>query len=258
MVDDNATNRRILEEMLLAWGMVPTVAAGAAEAMQLLCEKHRQGEPYRLVLTDVHMPEIDGFAFAEQIKQHAELGSTVVMMLTSGDRSDAMARCEHLGIAAYLLKPIKQSELLDAIELALGIASPSKDALQALAGQQPRRVGPLHVLLAEDSLVNQKLAVAVLETPGTPGYHRQQRQGGPGGPGGGQVRPDPDGRADAGNGRPGSNGRHPRSRKTDRRPRPDHRDDGPCPQRRPSAVPGGRAWTPTSPNRSMSNSSSIR
>ena len=165
-VDDSATNRRILEEMLLAWGMVPTIVAGATEAMQLLREKHLQGEPYRLVLTDVHMPEIDGFTLAEQIKQHAELGSTVVMMLTSGDRSDAMAKCEHLGIAAYLLKPIKQSELLAAIELALGIASPSGDALQALTRQQPRRVGPLHVLLAEDSLVNQKLAVAVLEIQG--------------------------------------------------------------------------------------------
>ena len=165
-VDDNATNCRILEEMLLAWGMVPTIASGAAEAMQLLREKHRQGEPYRLVLTDVHMPEIDGFTLAEQIKQHAELGSTLVMMLTSGDRSDTMARCEHLGIAAYLLKPIKQSELLGAIELALGITSPSENAVQALSRQQPSRFGPLHILLAEDSLVNQKLAVAVLETQG--------------------------------------------------------------------------------------------
>ena len=165
-VDDNATNCRIIEEMLLAWGMVPTIVSGAAQAMQLLREKHQQGEPYGLVLTDVHMPEIDGFTFAEQIREHADLGSTVVMMLTSGDRSDATARCEHLGIAAYLLKPIKQSELRAAIELALGIVSPSEDALKALARQQPRRIGPLHVLLVEDSLVNQKLAVAVLEIQG--------------------------------------------------------------------------------------------
>ena len=164
VVDDNATNRRILEEILSTWAMSATVVAEASAALNLMREAQAAGTPYRLVLTDAHMPRIDGFTLAEQIKEDSELNSTVVMMLTSEDRPDAVARCEQLGIAAYLLKPIKQSELLEAIKLALGIALPSKEALAALT--RPRRVGPLRILVAEDSPVNQKLASALLETQG--------------------------------------------------------------------------------------------
>ena len=164
VVDDNATNRRILDEVLRSWQMVPITAPSAAAAIKLLLEAQQDGQPYRLVLTDAHMPRVDGFMLAEQIKQDSALGSTVVMMLTSGDRPDDMQRCEELGICAYLLKPIKQSELLEAIEMALGITVP-KAQLLAPAGQ-PRHVGSLHILLAEDSLVNQKLAVALLEGQG--------------------------------------------------------------------------------------------
>ena len=121
VVDDNATNRRILDEVLRSWKVVPTTAPSATEAIRLLLEAQQKGEPYRLVLTDAHMPRMDGFMLAEQIKQDSAMGSTVVMMLTSGDRPEDMQRCEELGISAYLLKPIKQSELLEAIELALGI-----------------------------------------------------------------------------------------------------------------------------------------
>jgi CheY-like chemotaxis protein len=109
------------------------------------------------------MPRMDGFMLAEQIKQDSGLGSTVVMMLTSGDRPDDTQRCEELGISAYLLKPIKQSELLEAIELAVGVTS-VKPELLAPAARPRRRC--LQVLLAEDSLVNQKLAVALLEGQG--------------------------------------------------------------------------------------------
>ena len=166
VVDDNATNCRILEEILSTWNMSATVVDGASAAMDLLREAQTAGMPYRLVLTDAHMPQIDGFMLAGKIKDDTELNSTVVMMLTSEDRPDAVARCEQLGIAAYLLKPIKQSELLEAVKLALGIALPSKDALLALARERPRRVGPLRILVAEDSPVNQKLATALLETQG--------------------------------------------------------------------------------------------
>jgi CheY-like chemotaxis protein len=82
--------------------------------------KELAARDYDLVLTDAQMPEVDGFMLAEQIKQHDQLRSTVVMMLTSGDRPGDLARCEQLGIAAYLLKPIKHSELLEAIELGRG------------------------------------------------------------------------------------------------------------------------------------------
>jgi two-component system, sensor histidine kinase and response regulator len=92
------------------------------------------------------------------------MGSTIVMMLTSGDRPEDGPRCAQLGIGAYLLKPIKQSELLEAIDLALGVAHRSQEA--ASAKRCPRRTGALRILLAEDSLVNQKLAVALLEGEG--------------------------------------------------------------------------------------------
>jgi CheY-like chemotaxis protein len=101
---------------------------------------------------------------AEQIKQDPAMGSTVVMMLTSGDRREDIQRCEELGISAYLLKPIKQSELLEAIELALGITVAKTELLVPAAPS--RQLGNLHILLAEDSLVNQKLAVALLEGQG--------------------------------------------------------------------------------------------
>jgi CheY-like chemotaxis protein len=144
--------------------MVPTTASGALEALELLRQAQEAGEPYRLVLTDAHMPDTDGFTLAERVKQDQELGSTVLMMLTSGDHPHDVARCEELGIAAYLLKPIKQSELLQAIELALGIAAPEHPP--RVPSPPPRPLRPLRVLLAEDSLVNQRLAVGLLEKHG--------------------------------------------------------------------------------------------
>ncbi|NQT15277.1 MAG: response regulator, partial [Planctomycetes bacterium] len=128
VVDDNATNRHILQEMLANWGMKPTSVAGAEEALRLLPEAHRAGEPFTLVLTDANMPNLDGFALAERIKQDPELKSTIIMMLTSGDRPGDTTRCAQLEIASYLLKPVKQSELFDDIVLALGIATAEDEA----------------------------------------------------------------------------------------------------------------------------------
>jgi PAS domain S-box-containing protein len=164
-VDDNATNRRLLEEVLRSWRMVPATAASAREALVMIARAHEAGLPFDLVLTDAHMPEVDGFTLVEQIRRDPSLDSVVVMMLTSGDRPEDMTRCDQLGIAAYLLKPIKQSELLEAIELALGIGSP---AARRTSSEEPprRRIGPLNILLVEDSLINQKLARALLEGEG--------------------------------------------------------------------------------------------
>ena len=128
--------------------------------------------------------------------------------------SDDVSRCEQLGIAAYLLKPIKQSELLDAIKLALGLTAPGKEFRR-----RRRRATvcgrPLHILLAEDSLVNQKLAVALLEGQGHTVDRGQQRERGSGDAEVAGLRPDPDGRADAADGRSGGGGRHsPRKKPT--------------------------------------------
>ncbi len=166
VVDDNATNRRILEEMLRNWGMKPSAVAGASEALAVLRRAYGAGEPFALVLTDANMPDVDGFALAEQIKRDTQLSSTVIMMLTSGDRPGDVTRCEQVGVAAYLLKPIKQSELFDAVAMALGITTPEDEVSQAAVTERPSRIRPLRVLLAEDSLVNQKLAVGLLEKHG--------------------------------------------------------------------------------------------
>jgi len=166
IVDDNATNRRILEEMLRNWEMQPTAVEGAVEALRLMNQAQQEGRPFRLVLSDANMPEIDGFDLARQIKEDSSLGSTVIMMLTSGDRPGDVARCEQLGVAAYLLKPIKQSELFDAIVMALGIAAVEDEGDKTLLAERARRIGPLRVLLAEDSLVGQKLIVGLFESHG--------------------------------------------------------------------------------------------
>jgi signal transduction histidine kinase/CheY-like chemotaxis protein len=165
VVDDNATNRRILEETLRSWKIVPTTVASAGEALVLMRRAATEGTPYHLVLSDGHMPETDGFEFAEQVKQDPAIASSIIMMLTSGDRPDDIAECQRLGIAAYLLKPIKQSELLKAIERATGTMAPKVELAQRELPES-RHVSGLNILLAEDSLVNQKLAVALLEAQG--------------------------------------------------------------------------------------------
>jgi len=167
VVDDNATNQRILEEMLTNWGMKPTVVDGGRAALVEMKRAAVSGEPFPLALLDAMMPEMDGFDLAEQIKQHPELaGATIMMLSSAGQRGDA-ARCRELGIAAYLTKPIKQSDLLDAILTVLHTSSaetrePSLRPQYALPESRRR----LHILLAEDNAVNQRLAVRILEKRG--------------------------------------------------------------------------------------------
>ncbi|MHB0959019.1 MAG: response regulator [Pirellulaceae bacterium] len=166
IVDDNATNRLILEEILGNWRLHPSVAAGVPEAMTMLRAAREAGRPYDLIVTDANMPDVDGFALAEMVKQDTDLGSTVIMMLTSGGRSGDVSRCEELGVASYLLKPVKQSELFDAVAMALGITAAEDAAAVAVSAAPLPHPRPLQVLLAEDSLVNQKLAVGLLEKYG--------------------------------------------------------------------------------------------
>jgi PAS domain S-box-containing protein len=169
VVDDNRTNRRILEGMLLRWHMKPIAVDCAAAALTQLSAALGAGEPYPLILTDMHMPEMDGFALIEQIRQRPELSAATIMMLTSaGHRGDA-ARCQELGVAAYLLKPIRQSELREAVARVLG-AREQEGAIPLITRfslQETREPGAcLRVLLAEDNLVNQRLAVRLLEKRG--------------------------------------------------------------------------------------------
>jgi CheY-like chemotaxis protein len=166
IVDDNATNRLILEEMTRNWGMQPEAVAGAREGIEVLRQAHQAKERVRLVLSDVNMPGVDGLTLTEWIRQDPELADTTVIVLTSGARSEDMKRCDELKIAAHLMKPVKQSELFDAIGLSLGITVPEDEGEEGLGRERGAELPPLHVLLAEDSLVNQKLAIGLMEKHG--------------------------------------------------------------------------------------------
>ncbi len=167
VVDDNATNRRILEEMLTSWRMKPALADSAQAALLALERALESGKPFRLVLTDAHMPEMDGFTLAERIKHHPHLAGATIMMLTSGGQRGDAARCRELGVAAYLTKPIGQSELLDAI-LRVFAAAPQRMQSPVVVTRHSLREARqgLHILLAEDNPVNQRLATRLLEKRG--------------------------------------------------------------------------------------------
>ena len=162
IVDDNATNRQILLEILSNWRMRPEAVNSAGAAMIALEEARQAGRPFALVLLDAHMPEMDGFMLAEKIRQSPEFAGATVMMLTSGGQMGDVARCRELGIAAYLMKPITQSDLFDSVvtALRLAFAGPGKPGLSAGDRKTAR---PLRVLLAEDNPVNQTLALRLLE-----------------------------------------------------------------------------------------------
>lgn len=165
IVDDNATNRLILEEMVTNWGMMPTDVSNAQDAIDLLQEAHANGKPFGIVLSDVNMPEIDGFMLAEKIRKDKTIAQTPILMLTSGGRMGDREKREELGIAANLMKPVKQSELFNSIVRVLGVNS---DESSANRKEKPAisTSAPLKILLAEDSVVNQKLAIGLLEKHG--------------------------------------------------------------------------------------------
>ncbi len=165
VVDDNATNRRILEESLKQWNMKPTMADGGAPALAALDRAKNVGEPFALVILDVQMPGMDGFELAEAIKARPELTGATIMMLTSGGRPGDAARCRELGIAAYMTKPVRQADLRRAIQMALGSA-PREQGETLAAAEGSDAVRPLRILLAEDNPVNQKLAIRLLEKRG--------------------------------------------------------------------------------------------
>lgn len=164
VVDDNGTNRRILEEQLTSWGMNPTVVTSGQEALTTLQQATEKGRPFSLVLLDAHMPHMDGFTVAEFIKENPALAQATIMMLTSGGHPQDAARCRELGIAAYLTKPIKQSDLLNAIMNAL-YRTPAPTQASALSPLSALTKSPyaLRILLVEDNPVNRRLTVLMLE-----------------------------------------------------------------------------------------------
>jgi CheY-like chemotaxis protein len=167
VADDNAANRRIVAELLESSGMKPVLAGSGAEALTRLEEAQAANAPFALIILDCHMPEMDGFDLVEEIRHRPELAGTPIVMLTSaGQRGDA-ARRRELGIAAYLTKPVNQTQLVESIQAALGRQA-AGGAAPAPIMRQSLRPGEskLRVLLAEDNAVNQMLAVRLLEKQG--------------------------------------------------------------------------------------------
>jgi PAS domain S-box-containing protein len=168
IVDDNATNRRILEEMLMSWRMRPASVDGAQAALVALRAAEEAGSPFRLVLSDGLMPVIDGFSLARAIRDDARLSDLRLIMLSSAGLAQGRERAIDAGFSAYLSKPVKQSDLLDAI---IAVFGPPVTVPRA-ARRSPRRPAPrpptraLRILVAEDNPTNQKLVTVVLESRG--------------------------------------------------------------------------------------------
>jgi len=166
IVDDNFTNRRVLHGMLTRWGMRPTAVEGGRAALQALEVAKSTGHPFPLVLVDGQMPDMDGFALAEQIQKDPGLLAVTIMMLTSAGHLGDAARCRELGISAYLVKPIRQTELLDGICQVLNKVSPVKNVSLITRHTLHEDQHRSRILLAEDNAVNQTLAVRLLEKRG--------------------------------------------------------------------------------------------
>jgi two-component system, sensor histidine kinase and response regulator len=168
VVDDNETNRFILQEITGVWGMKPAVASGVDEAIATLEKAQSNGQPIQLVLTDMYMPRRDGFALIEWLRARPEYADVRVMILSSGPTPEHRARAKEMHVASYLTKPVRQSTLFDAIATAIGPAEvlPVAPAAAPASVGQDHGVRPLQILLAEDNPVNQMTATTMLEKLG--------------------------------------------------------------------------------------------
>lgn len=182
VVDDNATNRKILEKILTRWKMNPKVVASGEAALKEIEERFKNGEPFRLVLSDAQMPEMDGFDLVAEIKAKKPFESLPIMMLSSSGEYGDVSRCRDLGVSSYLTKPVTQSRLLDSILSALSADKEeleSKEETENSTTSKVNSIGSaaqetngnghtkkLKILLAEDNLINQRLAQSILERCG--------------------------------------------------------------------------------------------
>jgi two-component system sensor histidine kinase/response regulator len=163
VVDDNLTNRRILERMLDTWGMIVDLAASGQEALELLYKNAKKDVSYPLIIVDGHMPHMDGFSLLRRIREAKELKVGKALMLSSADQMEAANRCRELQVSEYVLKPVGRDDLLHLLLRILGdVSAPGADPPAATLAH-PIPVRPLRILLAEDNAFNQKVAIAMLE-----------------------------------------------------------------------------------------------
>jgi len=161
VVDDNATNLLIFQEVLTSWALKPMVVDSAMQGLAVLSQAALDGDPFRLVVVDCMMPEIDGFGFTERVRADKKLCDTPIVMVSSAADSDHLKRSRELGIVRYLTKPVIHTELLNTLlEATISeedvVAPDEKEEITTLVVQ------PLRILLAEDGLINRKVATGLL------------------------------------------------------------------------------------------------
>jgi two-component system, sensor histidine kinase and response regulator len=171
VVDDNLTNRRVLTDMLRRWDMRPVAVASGLEALYSIQLAFEAADPFALIITDVHMPGMDGFELVERLS-HSPFGAgAIILMLTSRDRPGDFDRARNAGVSNCLIKPVRREELKMAIAKALGGQQGNRELTQSLkpmldSNGSPVVSSPSRILLAEDNLVNQRLVQRVLEKEG--------------------------------------------------------------------------------------------
>jgi PAS domain S-box-containing protein len=162
VVDDNKTSRGILQATLNAWGAQTTCVEGGRQALAKLASSLEGDKPYQLVVTDMHMPEMDGFGLVMRVRSLSEMASMPVLMLCSVPRREDADRCRQLGIGSLLSKPVRRKELLSAIVALLGCQATPQSSTKVLAREFTSRSREVHILLAEDNRVNQAVASRLL------------------------------------------------------------------------------------------------
>ena len=165
IVDDNATNRKLLDEYLREWSMLPVSVSTGKEGVRTAQQAAASGRPFSLVLLDAHMPEMDGFDVAAALRNDPQLKGIPIMMLSSSDQAGSVARCRELDIGCYLVKPIRKRALLQSILEVLGLKA-HELPLEPVSRITSTTESVLQVLLAEDNSVNQRLIVAALQKRG--------------------------------------------------------------------------------------------
>jgi len=163
IVDDNETNRRILVEQLARWGMRPEAVDSGAAALSALVAAHLGSHPFRIVISDMRMPGMDGCALAQRMQRTPALAGIPIVLLSSSGLPGEANRCNEVAVSAYLTKPAQPSELLDAMMNALFAPTVAGEPLAAKSDSAKSETDATKVLLVEDNPVNCRLAIALLE-----------------------------------------------------------------------------------------------